>query len=79
MPTRVAIRDASTGKILEIEVEPGTTAEQLMESAVSYWGKRPAAYILCRNKKALPARGDAIGAGLKPNETLELMLDPQGG
>jgi hypothetical protein len=79
MPIRIKIRNAETGSIIDMEIEPENRIEELIESAASYWEKEPNAYILRKGRSLLRGQTKVIDAGLRASDTLELLPDPEGG
>jgi hypothetical protein len=79
MPIRTIIKDADSEKTVDMDLESDNTVDDIIESAASFWTKEPGAYVLKWGRKLL--RGDLLinEAGIKDGDTLELILDPQGG
>ena len=79
MPIRIKVRNAETGNIIDMEVEPDNRVEEIIESAASYWEKEPNAYILRKGRNLLRGQTRIVDAGVQPQDTLELLPDPEGG
>jgi hypothetical protein len=79
MPIRTIIKDADSETTVDMDLESDNTVDDIIESAASFWTKEPGAYVLKWGRKLL--RGDLLinEAGIKDGDTLELILDPQGG
>lgn len=79
MPIRTIIKDTDSEKTVDMDLESDNTVDDIIESAASFWTKAPGAYVLKWGRKLL--RGDLLisEAGIKDGDTLELILDPQGG
>lgn len=79
MALRVTVSDAQTGNTVDVNIETWNTAEELIESVASYWGKELAAYVVRLNNYVL--RGDTpLGnMQLQGGEAFEFILDPEGG
>jgi hypothetical protein len=79
MPIRVTVRDADTGSIVEMDLEPDNTVEETIESAASYWEKEAGAYVLRYGKKVLRGQTTIASIGIREGDFLELIPDPEGG
>jgi hypothetical protein len=76
---RITIRDADTGSKIEMDLEPDNTAEDVIESATSYWDKDAGAYILKFGKEILRGRISISDIPIGAGDMLELIPDPEGG
>lgn len=79
MAIRVKIRNAETGSVIDVDIEPDNKLDEIIESAASYWEKEPSAYILRKGQRMLRGQGKVIEAGLAQGDQLELLPDPEGG
>jgi molybdopterin converting factor small subunit len=79
MPIRITVRDATTGNKVEMELEPDSTVDEVIESAASYWGKDSGAYIMRYGKKLLTGKSVLADIELQAGDTLEIIPDPEGG
>ncbi len=79
MTIEVTIRNAENGSNLNMELEPHTTIEDIIEGAAEFWNKEAGAYVLRRGKKLLKGQSTVMDAGLKNEDVLELIPDPEGG
>jgi hypothetical protein len=79
MPIRAIIKDAGSGKTVDMDLESDNSVEDIIDSASSFWTKESGAYVLKWGKKLL--RGDLLisDTGIKDGDTLELIADPRGG
>ena len=79
MATRVKVKNAESGSIVEMDVEPTNLIEEVIESAASYWEKPPGAYVLRRGKSLLRGQQTVLELGIISGDVLELIPDPEGG
>ncbi len=79
MTIEVTIRNAENGSTLNMELEAHTTIEDIIEGAAEFWHKEAGAYVLRRGKKLLKGQSTVQDAGLKAEDVLELIPDPEGG
>lgn len=76
---RVTVKDAETGNRIEMELETDNTVEETIESAATYWAKDPGAYVLKFGRKILRGSAAITEVGLREQDYLELIPDPEGG
>ncbi|MDW5564067.1 MAG: hypothetical protein SA339_12675 [Methanomassiliicoccus sp.] len=79
MPIRVKVRNAETGSTVDMEMENENTMEEIVRGAAGFWHKDPGAYVLRRGKKLLRGSQTVLEVGLKDDDELELIPDPEGG
>ena len=79
MATRVKVKNAESGSIVDMDVEPTNLIEEVIESAASYWEKPPGAYVLRRGKSLLRGQQTILELGIIAGDVLELIPDPEGG
>jgi len=79
MSLRIAVRDADTGSKVEMDLEQDNTIEEVIESAASYWEKEVGAYVLRYGKKVLRGQTKIGISGIREDDLLELIPDPEGG
>ncbi len=79
MPTRIKVKNAETGATVEMELEPENTVDEIIESAATFWSKDMGAYVLRKGKKVLRGGNTIDQAGLRADDVLELIPDPEGG
>ncbi len=79
MTIEVTIRNAENGSTLNMELEAHTTIEDIIEGAAEFWQKEAGAYVLRRGKKLLKGQSTVQDAGLRGEDVLELIPDPEGG
>lgn len=79
MTIEVTIKSAEHSSNLNMELEPHTTIEDVIEAAAEFWHKDAGAYVMRRGKKLLKGQSTVIDAGLKNEDVLELIPDPEGG
>jgi len=79
MPVRISIRDVSTGNMVDIDLEPTNTVDEIIESVGTFWDKEVGAYVLSHKQQLL--RGEVTVSQLYLNEgdQIEFLLDPEGG
>ena len=79
MTIEVTIKNAENGSNLNMELEPHTTIEDIIEGCAEFWNKEAGAYVLRRGKKLLKGQSTVMDSGLKNEDVLELIPDPEGG
>jgi len=79
MSARVRVRNAESGATIEMELEPENTVDEIIESACQHWQKEMGAYVLRKGKKVLRGGLSTEAAGIRPEDVLELIPDPEGG
>lgn len=79
MTLTVKIRNAETGSAVDMEMEMENTMDEIVKSAAGFWVKDPGAYVLRRGKKLLRGSQTVLEVGLKDDDELELIPDPEGG
>jgi hypothetical protein len=79
LPIRIKVKNAETGATVEMELEAENTVDEVIESAATFWSKDMGAYVLRKGKKVL--RGGCLleAAGVRADDVLELIPDPEGG
>jgi hypothetical protein len=79
MSLTVKIRNAETGSSVDMEMENENTMDEIVKGAAGFWNKEPGAYVLRRGKKLLRGSQTVLEVGLKDDDELELIPDPEGG
>ena len=79
MPVRIKVKNAETGASVEMELEPENTIDEVIESAATFWSKDMGAYVLRKGKKVLRGGSSLKDAGIRADDVLELIPDPEGG
>lgn len=79
MPVRIKVKNAETGASVEMELEMENTIDEIIESAATFWAKDMGAYVLRRGKKVLRGGNSLKDAGIRADDVLELIPDPEGG
>lgn len=79
MAMRLKIKNAETGATVEMELEPENTIDEVIESAATFWSKDMGAYVLRKGKKVLRGGNSLKDAGIRAEDVLELIPDPEGG
>lgn len=79
MPVRIKVKNAETGASVEMELEMENTIDEVIESAATFWSKDMGAYVLRKGKKVLRGGSSLKDAGLRADDVLELIPDPEGG
>ncbi len=79
MAVRIKVKNAETGATVEMELEQENTVDEVIESAATFWSKDMGAYVLRKGKKVLRGGTSLKDAGVRPEDVLELIPDPEGG
>jgi len=79
LPVRIKVKNAETGASVEMELEMENTIDEVIESAATFWSKDMGAYVLRKGKKVLRGGNSLKDAGLRADDVLELIPDPEGG
>lgn len=79
MPVRIKVKNAETGASVEMELEMENTIDEVIESAATFWSKDMGAYVLRKGKKVLRGGNSLDAAGIRADDVLELIPDPEGG
>ena len=79
MPVRIKVKNAETGASVEMELEVENTIDEVIESAATFWSKDMGAYVLRKGKKVLRGGSSLKDAGIRADDVLELIPDPEGG
>ncbi|UCE90922.1 MAG: hypothetical protein JSV90_05710 [Methanobacteriota archaeon] len=79
MPFRIRVKNAETGASVEMELENDNTVDEVIESAATFWRKDMGAYVVRRGKKVLRGSTSLTEAGIREDDVLELVPDPEGG
>jgi hypothetical protein len=76
---RIKVKNAETGATVEMELESENTVDEVIESAATFWNKDMGAYVLRKGKKVLRGGNSLVDAGIRAEDVLELIPDPEGG
>jgi hypothetical protein len=79
LPVRIKVKNAETGASVEMELEMENTIDEVIESAATFWSKDMGAYVLRKGKKVLRGGNSLKDAGIRADDVLELIPDPEGG
>lgn len=79
MVVRIKVKNAETGATVEMELEMENTVDEVIESAATFWNKDMGAYVLRKGKKVLRGGSTLTDAGIRADDVLELIPDPEGG
>lgn len=79
LATRIKVKNAETGATVEMELEQENTVDEIIESAASFWSKDMGAYVLRKGKKVLRGGTSLKDSGVREEDVLELIPDPEGG
>ena len=79
MTVRIKVKNAETGATVEMELEVENTIDEVIESAATFWSKDMGAYVLRKGKKVLRGGGSLTDSGIRADDVLELVPDPEGG
>ena len=73
MPTRVKVRNPEMGTAVDMDLEPDSTVQEVLDSAAGYWGKVTSEYALRRGPRVLRARATIVEASLQDGDLLEFV------
>jgi hypothetical protein len=73
------VKNAETGATVEMELENENTVDEVIESAATFWNKDMGAYVLRKGKKVLRGGSNLGESGIRSDDVLELIPDPEGG
>ncbi len=73
------VKNAETGAAVEMELESENTVDEVIESAATFWSKDMGAYVLRKGKKVLRGGSTLQDVGVRADDVLELIPDPEGG
>ncbi|MCJ7489493.1 MAG: hypothetical protein MUO87_05055 [Thermoplasmata archaeon] len=62
-----------------MELDHENTVDEIIESAATFWSKDMGAYVVRKGKKVLRGSTALRDAGVREDDTLELIPDPEGG
>jgi hypothetical protein len=79
LPVRIKVKNAETGASVEMELEMENTIDEVIESAATFWSKDMGAYVLRKGKKVLRGGNSLQDSGIRAEDVLELIPDPEGG
>jgi hypothetical protein len=79
LTVRIKVKNAETGATVEMELEVENTIDEVIESAATFWSKDMGAYVLRKGKKVLRGGGSLTESGIRADDVLELIPDPEGG
>ena len=79
MAIRIKVKNAETGATVEMELENENTVDEVIESAATFWSKDMGAYVLRKGKKVLRGGNTLLDSGIRGDDILELIPDPEGG
>jgi len=79
LPVRIKVKNAETGASVEMELEMDNTIDEVIESAATFWSKDMGAYVLRKGKKVLRGGNSLEETGIRADDVLELIPDPEGG
>jgi hypothetical protein len=79
LTVRIKVKNAETGATVEMELEVENTIDEVIESAATFWSKDMGAYVLRKGKKVLRGGGSLTDSGIRADDVLELIPDPEGG
>jgi hypothetical protein len=79
LPVRIKVKNAETGASVEMELEMENTIDEVIESAATFWSKDMGAYVLRKGKKILRGGSSLQEIGVRADDVLELIPDPEGG
>ena len=79
MSVRIKVKNAETGAAVDMELEVENTIDEVIESAATFWNKDMGAYVLRKGKKVLRGGSSLKDSGVRAEDVLELIPDPEGG
>jgi hypothetical protein len=79
LPFRIKVKNAETGATVEMELDQENTVDEIIESAATFWKKDMGAYVVRKGKKVLRGNTTLTEAGVREDDIMELIPDPEGG
>jgi len=79
LSVRIKVKNAETGAAVDMELEVENTIDEVIESAATFWNKDMGAYVLRKGKKVLRGGSSLKDSGVRAEDVLELIPDPEGG
>lgn len=79
LPFRIKVKNAETGATVEMELDKENTVDEIIESAATFWNKDMGAYVVRKGKKVLRGNTTLMDAGVREDDVMELIPDPEGG
>jgi hypothetical protein len=76
---RIKVKNAETGATVEMELDQENTVDEIIESAATFWNKDMGAYVVRKGKKVLRGNTSLRDAGVREDDVMELIPDPEGG
>ena len=76
---KLEFRNGQNGSSTLMEVENNTIMQEMLDSAVEFWGLPKEAYLLRAGKRLLSASRTVEECGLSDGDVVELLPDPEGG
>lgn len=73
MAVHIKVRDVATGAILDMELEPDATAQEVLKGAAGYWGKPAAQFLLRKGRTVLRGSQTMIEIQLADGDVLEFL------
>ncbi len=77
MSIKISIQ--SGDKSVNMDVESSTTVNDILDRAITYWGKKRGAYVLLKESTLLPGGANVSQLTISEGEVLELVRSPEGG
>jgi len=75
--TRIKVKNLVSGAVLDMDVEPDGTAQEILKSAAAYWGEPPTAFVLRRAGKVLGRSTTIVEASIEEDEVLEFLSEAE--
>ncbi|NLL94777.1 MAG: hypothetical protein GX224_03345 [Thermoplasmatales archaeon] len=76
---KITVRNVADGSTIRMEVAPGDTVADIIDSAAEFWGRDAGAYVIKKGKTILDGGDSATEANLMDGDVLEMIPDPEGG
>ena len=75
--TRIKVKNLASGAVLDMDVEPDGTAQEILKSAAAYWGNAATAFVLRRAGKVLARTTTVVEASIEEGEVLEFVSEAE--
>jgi len=77
MAIRIKVRDATTKVVLDMELEPEATVQQIIKGAATYWGKAPTGYVIRREREIFRPSLTLVEARIADLDLLDFLTEEE--
>ena len=77
MAVRIKVRDAATETVLDMELEPDATIQEILKGAAGYWGKQPEGHVLRKGREVLRGSHTIIASHIADGDTLVFLTEAE--